>query len=323
LNQFKEEHSTRLYDAVMNCARTKLVFGGLSAAQLEPMVRELAIGEFDPMAVKDEIRANEVIPIETTRTVVTRTTTVGRSRGRTDSEGTGDAVADSQTAGSSWGKIESTAEIETKGTASGSQSGLGSSQSISPDGTIVTSSDFAGSGESTVAVTSRGRMAGQSHQASESVQSGRTVTRSQSKQTSESQGDSESTGIATSLVPFHAYLLRERVTSRQFWTEAEFLTERLKVTKELQNSIYVLKAAGLPTLLVRSPYVRTPFVSERKRDEGLARIHGQSLYASSAAIQREEQERELRLLGDGAPHVTVLDAPLSKKPTKVRGRDSG
>lgn len=316
LNQYRSEGSDRLFDAVMNCARTKIVFGGLSAAQLEPMVKELAITEFDPMAVKDEIKANEIIPIESRRLVVTHTTSQGRSSGSGMSEGRGTATTESETSGHTWGHSETESVFESEGYGTGVSSGV--SHAIAPGGDIASESVLTFSGESSMSMRSHGRMSGTGHHAAESVQSGRSVGQSTSQQRSETRGESESSGTSWALVPFYEYLVRERVTSRQFWTEAEFLTERLKLIKGLPNSFFVVKTPSSVLTLCRAPFVPDPLVPKRRRQDALARIFAQPCYARIEDLDREEHVRDQKLIS--ASDVVVLDEPLAREGSPRRPR---
>jgi hypothetical protein len=74
-----EDESRRIYEAVLNDARTRVLFGGLNVAALRPLVEDMFIGEVDPFRIKDEISALECEPVETTR--------VSRTRSRSGSEG--------------------------------------------------------------------------------------------------------------------------------------------------------------------------------------------------------------------------------------------
>lgn len=84
-----EDKSGVLYDSVMNCARTKIVFGGMHVEALEPVVAELFTEQFDPWTIKDELTSLELEPIETTRESVGHAVNVGRSRGMSWGASTG------------------------------------------------------------------------------------------------------------------------------------------------------------------------------------------------------------------------------------------
>ena len=81
--QFLEEDPTgKLMNSIMNCARTKVLFGGLSVEALESLSKEFFIDEFNPWFVKDEITHLELEPIESRRTVVGDSRSISHSKGR-------------------------------------------------------------------------------------------------------------------------------------------------------------------------------------------------------------------------------------------------
>ncbi len=57
---------SHLFEAVQECCRTKIVFGGLHVSEFEGIVKELMIDQFNPYFIKDERKALELEPIETT-----------------------------------------------------------------------------------------------------------------------------------------------------------------------------------------------------------------------------------------------------------------
>ncbi len=61
LNQLLEEdQSGKLLSSVMNCARTKVLFGGIEVKELETFAKEFFIDQFDPYTVKDGDHASGV-----------------------------------------------------------------------------------------------------------------------------------------------------------------------------------------------------------------------------------------------------------------------
>jgi hypothetical protein len=90
----QEDASGQLFASVMQCARTKLVFGGLSAEDLDAMAPDLFLEEFDPWTVKDELTSLELEPIESRRASVT----------------SGGNTADTFTQGENWGEAREQSE---------------------------------------------------------------------------------------------------------------------------------------------------------------------------------------------------------------------
>ena len=87
LEQLKqEEQSGLLFHSVLNCARTKVIFGGLSTQELELLTPEVMIDQYDPYRVKDELHSLECEPMESTREIVTQGETA--SQNLTQSKGT-------------------------------------------------------------------------------------------------------------------------------------------------------------------------------------------------------------------------------------------
>jgi len=85
-SQFKlSNEDTRIFDAVQHCARTRIVFGGVHVDQLEGIVKEMMIDQWNPMAVKDRTKTLIAEPTETTREVTTNGSNVGTSVGKSTS----------------------------------------------------------------------------------------------------------------------------------------------------------------------------------------------------------------------------------------------
>ena len=121
-----EDPSGLLLDSVMSCARTKVLFGGLSTSDLEVLVPEVAIDQFDPWRIKDEITSLELEPIESQRMVSTqggsfgRTLTISeeRSRGisraftkaRSKNYTQGEGLTIGEARAENWGTTESLSE---------------------------------------------------------------------------------------------------------------------------------------------------------------------------------------------------------------------
>jgi hypothetical protein len=303
--QARTEGSDRLYHAVMNCCRTKIVFGGLSAEQLDSITRELTIDQFDPKSVKDELHALEIEPVEAVRVIRSYSTSRGTSRSR--SRGHGESQSDGITRGGfraygkAHGRSETESQIESTAHVTGYQAVMGTGQVVMPDGQIVSTTSHEGGAASSSTVVGSATARGVSTSASESVQYGRSVAQTkltqESTNESDSDGETEGSGSAFSIVPWNACIKRQRVSSRTFWTEAEFLTEWLKRIKQLPQAYFVLKTPSNPAVVVRAPHVPTPAVGRIKRQEALARVYSQPFYARREEIAQEEQ----KLLLEAAP----------------------
>jgi len=81
-----------------------------------------------------------------------------------------------------------------------------------------------------------------------------------------------------SRVPFYENKKTRRVSSRTFETEAEFLTTKLQKIKGLPQAHAFVKVPGKPGRFLRLPRVRTPWIPERTRKAGFARIFNRSFY---------------------------------------------
>lgn len=143
--QLMEEDKTGyLFHSVMNDARTKIIFGGSSARDLEQfLVKEVLIDQFDPWTIKDELTSLELDPEEETRTSITKTTS--RSQGRGLAFPSSETIGDSDTTTSgisdstSYGTEESESQASTRGTTRGASQAYGASENESQASTRGTS----------------------------------------------------------------------------------------------------------------------------------------------------------------------------------------
>src|SRR5229473_1928623 len=125
LGQLRAEDETGyLYSSVQGCARTKFYFGGSSSEDLEVLVKDACIEQFDPYKVKDEIKTLLLDPFESRRRVVTTGvststsfgTTHGTSHARSRVNSVGFSSSDGEGFTSSRGVHMSEAEGEAEGT---------------------------------------------------------------------------------------------------------------------------------------------------------------------------------------------------------------
>ena len=62
---------TRIFEAVRNCCRTRILFPGMHVDELEAEVKDIMIDQWNPLSIKDQKKTLIVEPTETTREVVT------------------------------------------------------------------------------------------------------------------------------------------------------------------------------------------------------------------------------------------------------------
>jgi len=286
-----EDPSGLLYGSVTDCARTKLVFGGINVANLEEVARELFFCEFDPMKVKDEIESLELEPVESKRVVPTLTVsgssaismsnsqTIGRSEMRGTSEGVGQS--------STMGIATATAAGATVAlNVLGDVVGTGTNQQM---GDTMTDAQTESRSSSTQEATTHSR----------STQIGMVA------------AQTGTASLALSVVPFYEYIKRYRVSSRTFESFDEFLIGCMQKLKRQTTGHFVLKTPTSPTVFVRSPFVRTPFVPTRRLASTLARVFARPCYATPLQIEHEESARQAQLLLPG-PQAETSRAHAAK-----------
>jgi len=303
LGQLRQgDESGLLYESVMNCARTKVLFGGLSVSDLRILVEETMIEQFDPMSIKDELTTLELEPVESSRTVVARgkqqsfgiTPSFGvtRSSGVTTTSGKDIADGRSKTEISA----HSSGWSDTEGESYGSQSVHGESETRLPNGDSVKATT--GSlGSNT------GRSTSHSYQESETDTHGDstscTVTRNRSRSIGTSIAYQSSLALnlgvgsseTTSEVPFHEYRKRRIVSSRTFWTESEFLTMQLQRIKGMRTAHMMIKPPTGKAVFLRAPYVPDAVIGNIRRTAALKRIYEAPCYClvDDAADGRRDQ----------------------------------
>jgi hypothetical protein len=273
----EEDGSGRLLSSVKNCARIKVVFGGLSIEDLEPIAKEFSIDGYDPMAVKNEIDQLELEPVESRRLVASVTLGGGRnwSEGTSEQEGSGHAVGESR----------ATAESDSVGHGSGLLDNFGSSMAMLPNGEMIDSS-FAGGGTS--------ESSSQAHTTMHSRGEQEAWNTFEAQGTSRSAGGNVNAGISLTLTPFYEYRKRRVVSSREFWKLDEFLIKPLQRLHTLPRGCFALKVPGVPALFLRAPRIEEPWLTVSKRAEALAQVFSQPFYAAPDEIAKEEATRNER-----------------------------
>ena len=384
LNQLREEEPTGLLaDSVMKCARTKILFGGLSTEELELLTPEVMIDRFDPWRVKDELESLECEPVESRREVVTEgesvsnSTTqsievsegesysqtrgwqrnkgkaVGRSKETGVSETRGQTKSSSLARGQTEGYGSSDGQAISSGSGTGSSRVVSSGQTIEPNdnglgfGGEVSQSSSEARGSNHSQFSSATDVTTETHNSSESEvrttgrsstrtkgrhkSLGRSVTRSHSQGLSQSQSrgwqqgqsTSRSAGvtvgktISKSLAPWYEYRKRRVVSSRQFLNKEEQMTLFLQQIQTLPQAHFLLKVPNHEAIFVRAPFVKEPWISERRRRAAMEQIYNQSMYSTPEQIAIEEQERR-KHLQQLPPQVKAAKMKKQTPPTAAR-----
>jgi hypothetical protein len=270
-SQFKmSQEDTRIFDAVQHCARTRIVFGGIHVDQLEGMVKEMMIDQWDPMAIKHRTRTLIAEPTETTREVVSRGRSLGGSVGGT--LGTSSATAHgashgvSRQRGTSSAHSDAMALVRSNGTSSGMTDG----QTILPNGEIISIASATGGASD---ITTAGMTSADSSAEFQSEGEQHTTTKSVTKGSQHSLGVSVngSWSESRSVVPFHE-LRKHWQWENIYWRLDEFLTLCLQRFKALPKMHFVLKVPGDKAVFARAHFVRVPWISKALRTRALERI---------------------------------------------------
>lgn len=281
-----EEKTSHVYESVTKCARTKFYFGGLGVEDLEIVVKDACIEEYDPYKVKDELTTLVLHPIESQRDIVTHGTNFGAStgiaRGKSRSRNRVNAVGLSESKGKSSTHGESNGTAFASGHVTGSQFGLGAGETVLPGGEIIqTSSENDGTSEAdsySQADTYNETNTRGTHQ-SRAMQTSHAEGEARSSQDVRSLNVSSGESDSVSRAPFYEYKEEWRVSSRTFETEQEFLTGRVQKTKAQLQAHVFLKVPSTPGRFLALPWVRTPRISTRMRAAGLKRVFDQSFYS--------------------------------------------
>lgn len=234
-----QKSSPSLLASVLTNCRTKIIGGRLSDPDLQILAPELFKTQWHSHIVRDELTALELDPIETTRQTVT--------------EGTAESWSLGVNFGDSWSKSES--ESTTKSLTSSEGKGFSESHAVTvgtseieSEGTSQSSSPYAKYHQDTKASGSGRTM---------SVSDGTTLSQhfEKSTGTAETKGNQKGTGgsfgitptfgrstsksVATA--PFYEYKKRQRVSSRQFLTLEDFLTEYMNKMKRQKLGQFLIQ----------------------------------------------------------------------------------
>lgn len=262
---------TRLYSAVEHCARTKVIFGGVHVSELEPMVKDIMIDQFDWLRVKDERISLECEPIESTRETASRGYTIGASVGLSGGTSSATALSKSQGTSRQWGASHSHSDAFSMVHSSATNSGMSTGESILPNGESIAvehaiegTSEVDASGTTTTDTFGEFQSEGTLHSTSqthiEGTQSGRSFGLNGSWNQSWSRG------------PWYEYIKRWRVSTRTFQSLEEFLTLALQTIKRQPRGHFLIKVPDHKALFVRAYFVREPWIPQALRKRALERI---------------------------------------------------
>lgn len=271
-SQFKlSKEDTRLFAAVEHCTRTKVVFGGVHVGELEPMVKDLFIDQYNWKTVKDELLTLECEPIESTRVTKTKGFSIGGSLGFNSGTSSSTALTKSRGTSRQWGSSRTHSDalslLESTATSSGTTTG----ENVLPSGESVStvSATEGTSAMSGVNMTSTDSF-GESQ--SQGEQEGTANTATKGTQSGFSAGINGSWNQSWSTAPFYEYIKRWRVSSRTFQTLDEFLTLALQMVKRQPRGHFVIKVPDHKAIFARAYFVRDPWIPDAQRRRALERM---------------------------------------------------
>jgi TraM recognition site of TraD and TraG len=253
LSQLRDEDKGGdLYHAIMGCARTKLLFGGLSVEDLRILAPEVKIDQYSPLIVKDQRTSLEIEPVESTREVVTRGHTIGRSLGV--NKGASSAIARGRSHGVSrqWGASQSHGDILSVSHQTQGHSDVNGSGATATD----TNAEFQAEGE----------------------QDTTSVSQTEGRQTSFAATFNHSRSESRSQVPFVEQHVRRVVSSRTFLTPEEIDRIDIREIKGQADGHFLMKTDNHPAVFCRAFFVPDPKLSPAKRDRVMGEIFGQPIY---------------------------------------------
>ncbi len=307
------------YSAVMGCARTKVIFGGLSFSDLEVLARETMLDGFDPWTVKDEIQHLEIEPVETVRAIVTDSETIsdtksevkGKSLTRSDGESEGSSHSLGKGSAHSAAKLTSSAAALSSGQMRGQNSGLSNSYPILlsgalPNAITITNTQGSSAGESSgeSEIAGQGTAASNSESNSESYGEHHSKSRALSVGVQVARGSARtlSQGRSATLVPFHELLKRYVVSSRQFLSQQEFLTlcqQKLHTQKQAQ---YFIKTVSGAAAFMEAAWMPDPWLPARQKDAAMQRI-GAPYFITDENVLESVQTSSLFASSDSASEL--------------------
>lgn len=261
----------RIFEAVRNCCRTRILFPGMHVDELEAEVKDIMIDQWNPLAIKDQRKTLIVEPTETTREVVTNGMSAGASFTRTS--GTTSAATHGTSHGKSrqWGGSRAHSDAVSMADGSSVSSGMTSGETILPDGQVISiTSAIDGAGEfhtnSATSLDSYGEFQSEGEQD--------TTTKSKTEGNQKSSGRTFTTGWnqSRSVVPFQE-LTKHWQWEKTYWQFDEFLTICIQKIKTLPPRHFVIKVPDSKAVFVRANFIREPWIPNAMRAKALERIH--------------------------------------------------
>jgi hypothetical protein len=281
LDQLRQaDGSQEIYGAVMKSARVKAVFGDVESQDLDVLLRDAMIDQYDYKKVKDEIDALELEPIESTRDTVTRGLNIGGSF--VVNSGTSSANARGKSYGNSrqWGASRSHTDGLSVVHSNATNSGVSTGETLLPNGeTIQVEHNIEGNTEADASGITTTDTYGEFQ--SQGEQDSTSETQIEGTQGSKSFGLNGGLSFSKSTAPFYEYKKTRRVSSRTFETEQEFLTRCIQKMKALPVGQFMLKLPQKPALFVQAPYVPDPWITERRKQANLTRVFAQPCYETA------------------------------------------
>lgn len=275
LEQLRDEDGTGLlYHSVMKSARSRMVFGGLSVEELNVLVPELFLDQYDDMQIKNELTSLELEPIESTRTVNLNGWNQGWNTAQSAGESLGTSRGESAGSSRQHGESESHVSSSSYGHSSGTVETTG--ETLADDGTVLSEQVSEGLAE----MDSYGYSTTDSRSESESRGTHHSTSRVESKgvQRAKTEGISGGVTHSQSTVPFYEYKKSRIVSSRTFVSEAEFLTRELQKVKSQRTAAFVIKTPHSKALFLRGPFVGIRRLALPVLQAARRRIFGAAFY---------------------------------------------
>lgn len=271
------EYDPQLELASRSCCKTRLLFGGLPASEVEPFVRDAFALRFDAHRVKNEIYRTFTKPRETTRVI------------HSHSEGRTRVIAESDSEGA----------VENWSDASASTGSSGISHTMQ-DGMLVPT---VGGGLQTV---STGASGGRVRARGGGRTSSHTVSRAE--------GQSVSDGF--SVVPWYDLREAKELSSRTYSSLPEQLeTVTLRVCALPPRYAMLSVQARLPSI-VRIYDIPDARVTDDQVNGFRAEVYSQNCYATAAEVDRKIRRRQQRLVASlDANLLPHTQAPRSRRRT--------
>ena len=342
-----EDAAGHLAASVTNCARSKIVFGGLSVEELtRHHVDDLFIDTLDPWRVKDELTSLELEPTEERRqsVTVTRSASAGRSVGRSttqsqqttrsSSRGTSLGVSHGRSTGRQWTETQQTAHGRGESESEvGSLGEIMSTMELYPAGADGLFPEPAvGSSVTTARAEAHGRGRGEHWTEGDAISEGESEieTTAHQRTATEEHGQARSTGrsratsteasvqrggsMSVQESPWLSYRVTRKVSTRTFLSLDEQRTRLVAVARSQPKGHFIFRAPAGPSVFMRAPIVRPVEVSARQLADGRALVFSRGCYATPEAADAEDRARREQLARADKPQST----PPPRRGPKLR-----